>query len=226
MKIDLLAHRGAWNDPDEQNQSIAFERALSAGFGIETDVRDHRGKLIVSHDPLTQDENDCLCLDDFCRLYRKLNANSCLALNIKSDGLAAKVQEILTHHDINNFFVFDMSIPDMLGYLNQSLPCFTRQSEFEHSPVLYEQSSGVWLDAFESTWFDAGLIETHLANRKNVCVVSSELHGRSREQLWPMLRQFIDRNDSDAKLMLCTDFPHDFHHDDQGVLQDSQRFLA
>jgi hypothetical protein len=33
----------------------AFERALQNGFGIETDFRDHNGKVVISHDPVTAD---------------------------------------------------------------------------------------------------------------------------------------------------------------------------
>ena len=48
--MQLIAHRGFWLDPKEKNTEIAFSRALSHGFGIETDFRDLNGQLVISHD--------------------------------------------------------------------------------------------------------------------------------------------------------------------------------
>lgn len=35
---------------NEQNKLVAFKRAINFGFGIETDIRDFNGKLVISHD--------------------------------------------------------------------------------------------------------------------------------------------------------------------------------
>ena len=34
---------------NEQNKLVAFKRAINSGFGIETDIRDFNGKLVISH---------------------------------------------------------------------------------------------------------------------------------------------------------------------------------
>ena len=49
--IAILAHRGFWTEPAEKNSREALERAFREGFGIETDIRDRNGALVVSHDP-------------------------------------------------------------------------------------------------------------------------------------------------------------------------------
>ena len=54
--MELLAHRGFWRTPAEKNAEAAFRRAFDAGYGIETDVRDRLGELVVSHDPATGGE--------------------------------------------------------------------------------------------------------------------------------------------------------------------------
>ena len=48
--MKILAHRGAWNTSDEKNTVLAIKRAFCHGWGIETDVRDYCGKLVISHD--------------------------------------------------------------------------------------------------------------------------------------------------------------------------------
>ena len=37
--MKIIAHRGYWLIDDEKNTELAFERALRANFGIETDLR-------------------------------------------------------------------------------------------------------------------------------------------------------------------------------------------
>lgn len=49
-KIEILAHRGWWTSREDQNSLDALTRALTAGFGVETDIRDCAGRLVVSHD--------------------------------------------------------------------------------------------------------------------------------------------------------------------------------
>lgn len=47
----ILAHRGLWREPAERNSLAALEAALAESFGVETDVRDLGGQLVISHDP-------------------------------------------------------------------------------------------------------------------------------------------------------------------------------
>ena len=49
--INIIAHRGLWSeDVNFQNTKLAFQNALKNGFGIETDIRDSNGELVISHD--------------------------------------------------------------------------------------------------------------------------------------------------------------------------------
>ena len=47
--IEILAHRGYWLKEEEKNTEIAFERAFDNGFGVETDLRDLKGEIVISH---------------------------------------------------------------------------------------------------------------------------------------------------------------------------------
>lgn len=49
FNIKILAHRGFWKEETEKNTKIAFERAFNSGFGIETDLRDIKGEIVISH---------------------------------------------------------------------------------------------------------------------------------------------------------------------------------
>lgn len=196
--MKILSHRGYWIDAHEKNADIAFHRSFDSGFGTETDVRDLGGKLVISHDmPVGYP----LELSDFLEMLRGRNLP--LAINIKADGLAQSLKKTMENYNVSDWFVFDMSIPDMRNYLNAGVPVFARMSEVERTPAWLEQSAGIWLDAFNSTWYSTQFIESLLEKGKRVCVVSPELHGRKHETLWFELLKLH----SHESLMLCTDYP-------------------
>jgi glycerophosphoryl diester phosphodiesterase len=196
----IISHRGYWRDPEEKNTVDAFRRSFEKGFGVETDVRDLAGDLVVSHDP---PKAGALTFRDFLELHGLYGGSLPLALNIKADGLQVWIKRLLEQYSVKDYFVFDMSVPDMIGYRDTMIPYFTRISEYEIDPVLLEDAHGVWLDGFNADWFSIGEISSLLTRGKRVCVVSSELHGRAHLKLWRMLKEVDDG--SDGSLMLCTD---------------------
>lgn len=199
-KRSILAHRGMWNHVSERNTIDALERAVAHGYGIETDVRDCMGRLVISHDMPTGGEIPFLEVAGLCA-----EADVPLAINVKADGLAEGIENVLKRHPNLDAFCFDMSVPQLLEYQKRNLPTFTRVSEFEAAPSLYEDAKGVWLDAFVSDWYEPDVLKNFLNDGKRVAVVSSELHHRRDCNLWATLR--------DAKIgtfdnvMLCTDMP-------------------
>lgn len=198
--MKILCHRGLWNSPEEKNSLAALTRAVENGFGFESDVRDYCGRLVISHD--IADENSP-ALEDVLKLLAAAGDKFCFAINIKADGLTHLLKSSLEKYSVENFFVFDMSVPQMLWYRNAGMKFFTRQSEYEQVPVLYEDSSGVWIDTFtRDDWIDAALIKKRLSHGKQVCVVSPELHGREPQKLWSRLKPVDSPN-----LYLCTDLP-------------------
>lgn len=197
----VLAHRGWWREPGERNTLAAFEAAFQAGFGIETDVRDCDGTLVIAHDPPTGRER--LGFEAVLDLYARSGRPGALAVNIKADGLQPMVEAALAAADIDNAFVFDMSVPDALRWLRTGLATFTRQSEYEPHPSFYDAAAGVWMDGFESDWITAEQIAAHVANGKRAALVSPELHGRPHRAVWSAWAPARDL----PGVMICTDFP-------------------
>jgi hypothetical protein len=198
----IISHRGCWKEPDEKNSLNSFISSAASGFGCETDIRDHNSELVISHDV---PGNINLSLNSVLELFE--NKNLLLALNIKSDGLQILLQKSLEQFDITNYFVFDMSVPETRKYISMGFNVFGRQSEFESEIPFYDGIKGVWLDSFESTWYNEDLVNKHLMNGKQVCIVSPELHDRDYSGLWEFLKSFgFIRNEN---LILCTDYPKD-----------------
>lgn len=200
--MKILAHRGWWTKAEEKNALIAFERAFALGVGIETDLRDHHGEIVISHDPPV---DPVPTFKDFLDCRAASGARTPLALNIKSDGLERKLGEMLGAYADLEYFVFDMSLPATLGFRREGMSFFTRQSEFEPEPLLYEDAAGVWLDCFEREWYDDALLGGHLAAGKQLCLVSPELHGREHQAFWHRLK--ATGFAGNPQLMLCTDYP-------------------
>lgn len=198
----IIAHRGYWLNQSEKNTSVAFNRALEHGFGIETDFRDLNGQLVISHDVPV---DGVMKIEEFIHLYKMKPVSAPIALNIKSDGLYSLVKDLVIQSGMIDYFVFDMSVPDTRGYLVEKIPVFTRLSEYETAPAFLESSQGVWLDAFETEWYDMTVIQNLLDMKKQVAIVSPELHSRPHFELWGLLKK--NNFHQNELVSLCTDFP-------------------
>lgn len=195
----IIAHRGYWIEEKEKNTKASFLRAFTYGYGIETDIRDYKGELVISHN--MADKNS-MKLSELLDLYDQYGNHTILALNVKADGLQEELERLLGSLDRKHYFLFDMSVPEQVIYIKKGFCTFGRQSEYEPQIVQYESVDGVWMDEFSKEWITKEEIQKHLRNRKQVGVISPEIHNRNREKLWKILKEIgID------SVLLCTDLP-------------------
>lgn len=200
--IRILAHRGTWNNATQQNTIKSFERSLDLEVGIETDVRNHGSKIIIMHD--IPKKKKFIYLDNLFDLYKSKNSNQFLALNIKSDGIRDEIIRITSKYNIRNYFVFDMSVPEMINYSRSKIKFLIRISEFEkecnNQKKLNHQ--GVWIDQFNEDWLTRKNISRYLKIFKHLCIVSPECHKRNYINMWSKIKYFNNNH-----LHLCTDHP-------------------
>jgi glycerophosphoryl diester phosphodiesterase len=198
--MKILGHRGKWYHPKEKNSLEALKLCLESGFGIETDIRDHQGEIVISHDPPM---GKIILLSDFLKFAQ--GKNLILALNIKSDGLSAKLKTLLDNFKIEEYFTFDMSIPELIKQTDHGLKVFTGVSDINPNPILINNCQGIWLDGFFSDWYSNKEIEYFLSHDKKICLVSPELHNRNHLLQWKTLKESnLHRNEN---VILCTDYP-------------------
>jgi hypothetical protein len=100
--------------------------------------------------------------------------------------------------------VFDMSLPDTLGYARNGQPFYLRRSEYERQLAPVDNCNGIWLDAFQSCWYDAREL-AEMLEQYEVCVVSAELHRRAHLPHWEHL--LSSGLAGHPHLSLCTDHP-------------------
>ena len=198
--MQILSHRGLWHSQEEKNTKEAFIRSFNAGLGTETDLRDICGKIIISHDMPKGNE---ISFEEVLQIMDGRNLP--LALNIKADGQAMAIKELLSKYKHTNYFTFDMSIPDMVVQFDANLKVFTGRSDILAEAVLLDKAEGVWLDSFYSDWFTSGDIDQLLEQKKKICIVSADLHKREIAKQWEIIKHCrgFDSND----LLLCTDKP-------------------
>ena len=204
----ILAHRGLYSSDSEKNSAIALQRAIDNGFGIETDLRDLNGRIVISHDPPLQ-SSDPLPFEWLLQLLRHNPGNARIALNIKADGLCSHINSLIAHSkiDSNTIFFFDMSIPDTLSYIKHNSPIYSRISEHEGIPAFLSAAQGVWVDNFSGGYPQVEKAQELIDKGFRVTLVSPELHKREHHRLWDEI------HDSEIYLSelfeLCTDLPHD-----------------
>lgn len=203
MIMEIIAHRGIWKNELEKNTKKALFLALEHGYGIETDIRDFQERLVLSHDIATPASPALVELFEY---YKKNNFKSKIALNVKADGIQHLLIKVLQTYQIENYFLFDMSIPEQVVNCNLRLKFFTRNSDIEEQCVLYQQAEGVWVDSFyNENWLTETVIRKHLDCRKHICIVSPELHHKSYTNVWKMLKD--NKYDRCESVYLCTDNP-------------------
>jgi len=146
---------------------------------------------------------DEITFEKLLQIYKEYPQAGTLALNVKADGLQNDVKNLLHKYNVTDYFMFDMSVPDHIGYIAQNVKNYIRHSEFEQSPTtsnpaMYKKTDGVWLDQFVNpatgicpytkavmeefksqkgySWISENVMESHLQQGKNLALVSPELH--------------------------------------------------
>lgn len=181
--MDILKHR------------VNHISEIDLEYGAEIDVRDHNGKIVLSHD---YPDNNSESLIDFLKHFPK---NNLLAINVKSCGIETDVYNILKlNHE--NYFLFDFSFPYLLKSTHMNIPCALRLSEYEKE--LIEGPKWVWIDSFQSIWYDAQYVEMIKNKGYKIVIVSPELHKRTEQQDYEKIKSLISKKLVDA---ICTNIP-------------------
>lgn len=197
--MQILSHRGKMKIEECGNDLDAFRICAQSGFGIETDIRSHQGELVVSHDPVLGEKHLSL------RALLKDLKFPFLCLNIKEDGLAEALAELMGEHPEQNYCVFDMSVPDTLAYKRLGLPYLVRFSVYESiNKELAENCSGIWVDCFEGIYLKNEELKSLLKFKVPMFFVSSELHGANHAEFWQFLKSHYTILSGSY---LCTDLP-------------------
>ncbi|MDC3069565.1 hypothetical protein OA006_00610 [Prochlorococcus sp. AH-736-D21] len=152
---------------------------LDEEFGVEIDVRDYGGKLVIGHDPLMLNYQD---LEDYLKL---INGRSIIA-NIKSERTEKAFLDLLSKYSpYSEYFFLDSSF-SMIANFGKDLNFASRFSEYESlntSINLIEGSlvNWIWVDTFSIFPINIGNFELFNSLEVKKCLTSPDLTGRSLE---------------------------------------------
>mgnify|MGYP005621497535 CR=1 FL=1 len=194
-KSQIVAHRGYWTEGLKPNSIDALLEALNRGWSIEFDIRYHKDKIVIQHDlPSTHSEYEKLTT--LLKMLPRLKDDQLLFINIKCDELHDELKNIL--HNLDNYVLFDLSIPHLIKCSINGLKCLNRQSEYElGASELDKITVGTWYDGFIKTEIPLD----YSKDRINV-LVSPELHNRSLPDV-SSICEFASQNN----FYICTDKP-------------------
>ena len=104
MPVNIVAHRGLWREPGQQNKISTLIDALRKSFGVELDIRDFQGKIIIQHDMPSENHRGAETLEEFFELCSTIKDRPPIFLDIKSLGIQQPLSVILKK--FKNFKLF------------------------------------------------------------------------------------------------------------------------
>ena len=168
-------------------------------YGVEVDIRSNNGRLIIHHDPLTVGE-------DF-EAWLKTYQHRTLILNVKEEGLEARLIELMKQHHINDYFFLDQSFPFLIKWSKLGeRRCAVRVSEFESIETalsLAGQIDWVWVDCFNHFPLSGQDAKRLQGAGFKLCLVSPELQGRPAASEIPELAHLLIEQSIQADA-ICT----------------------
>jgi hypothetical protein len=185
-----------------RRNTIEELQATPREYGVEVDIRSDHGQLLIHHDPFAKG-------DDF-EQWLKHFQHGTLILNIKEEGLEARLIDLMKQYKIEDYFFLDQSFPFLIKWSKLGEHhCAVRVSEFESIETalsLAGKIDWVWVDCF--TKFPlAGIDAKRLQDAGfKLCLVSPELQGRPADTAIPELAKLLNERHITADA-ICTKNP-------------------
>ena len=170
----FIAHR-----INQLDETVAAE-VFGAADGIEFDIRDTGGEIVVQHDPFLSGQ----LFTDFLKFCPP---NKFYIVNVKSEGIERRAIAALEACRITQFFLLDCSIPMMVRLGKEGeRRLAVRFSEYESLATVEAMApfvTWVWVDVFTQLPLTS-FVETRLRNNGlKLCLVSPELQGQQDKLL-------------------------------------------
>lgn len=163
--MQLISHR---------RNTVSDLLATDPKYGIEVDIRSEGDRLIIHHDPFVAGES----FDEWLNAYK----HRTLILNVKEEGLEARLIALMRSKNINDYFFLDQSFPFLVKWsATGERRCAVRISEFESIQTALSLAGKVdwaWVDCFTRFPLEKQDATLLIDMGFKLCLVSPELQGR------------------------------------------------
>jgi hypothetical protein len=170
---------------------IAELKNLPPFFGVELDLRDHAGKIVIAHDPFNYENSDYF--DDYLKHYR----HKTLILNIKSERIELEILKLIKKHQIKDYFFLDSSFPMIMNLVNRGENNIAlRFSEFEGLDTIRNmagKTKWIWVDCFTKLPINPDIYRELKTMNYKLCLVSPDL--LNREADIKIYKEYLARTD-------------------------------
>jgi len=191
--MKLIMHR---------RNSVSDLKATDQKYGVEVDIRSYGGELIVHHDPFVGGES----FETWIKEYK----HQLLILNVKEEGLEAKLISLMSWHGIKDYFFLDQSFPFLIKWAFAGVrQCAVRVSEFESidtALALKGRLEWVWVDCFTEFPISKQESQRLIGAGFKLCLVSPELQGREAQSEIPALVKLLEEREIKPEAV-CTKCP-------------------
>ena len=153
--------------------SIKELEKINFKYGVEIDVRSLKNRLCLNHEPY----NSGVSLDSFLKKFN----HSFLIVNIKEEGIEFKVLEKLKKNKVKNFFLLDVTVPQILKILKRKKEKriairISKYENLEGAMKLANKIDWVWVDTFDGKLpITFNQIKKLKKKKLRICLVSPEL---------------------------------------------------
>lgn len=183
--MKFIAHR---------RNTLAQLKETNSRYGVEVDIRSRGNELIIHHDPFVPGES----FEAWLNAYD----HGTLILNVKEEGLEARLIALMAEKGIEDYFFLDQSFPFLIKWsATGEQRCAVRVSEFESIETalsLAGKVKWVWVDCFNHFPLSSDDAKRLKNAGFKLCLVSPELQGRDPEIEIPQLVQLLKERNIDA----------------------------
>jgi hypothetical protein len=144
--------------------------------GIEFDVRDCGNRLLVQHDAFQADGQA------FEEFLAYCPADKFYIVNVKAEGIEARILGLLAQYNITNFFLLDCSVPAMMKLARAGCRRlavrFSEVESIETVAAMRNYVDWVWVDVFSCFPLTKEIMDLLRQFNLRTCLVSPELQGQ------------------------------------------------
>jgi hypothetical protein len=191
--MNFISHR---------RNTIEELKATPTEYGVEVDIRSDNGKLVIHHDPFALGDD----FEEWIKHYQ----HGTLILNVKEEGLEARLIDLMKQRGIDDYFFLDQSFPFLIKWSKLGeRHCAVRVSEFESvetALTLAGKIDWVWIDCFTKFPLSGQDAKRLQDAGFRLCLVSPELQGRPAETTIPELAKLLAERQITADA-ICTKKP-------------------
>ena len=150
-------------------------KKIPTNFGTEIDIRSHKSKLILNHEPYKSGNS----LDSFLNNYK----HGTLILNIKEAGIEEDVINKVKKKKIKSFFLLDVEFPYIFKSIKQKQTNiairFSEKESIDNAKYLVDKFKWVWIDTLTKLPLNQKNIK--VLKKFKTCLVCPERWGRPKD---------------------------------------------